>query len=152
MLSFSSLGSAFLPRFFTTVFSHLNSEATRPVSWCVFFTFLSVRIYFMDWSVPDLYFRVYSALRFLSEVTCTTWHRSLNSERLNCAFGLPYIKITSLCTHRKWPWSQMSLFYLSFSHFRPCFWSAGEPGLYLVWSFLPKGILYAALKHSGPHV
>lgn len=122
-LLFSRLWCICLPRFFIPVFSRLKYE-TCILVYSLHFPFRAVLL-FMDWSVPDLYFSVYSTLRFPSEVTCTTWRKSSNLESLNCAFGLPYIKITPLCTHRKWPRSQMNLFYLSFSHFWPCFWSAG---------------------------
>lgn len=35
-----------LPRLFLTVFPHLNYEALRPVSWCIFFSLFSCKIIF----------------------------------------------------------------------------------------------------------
>lgn len=43
--------------------------------------------------------------------------------------------------------TEENLFYLWLSHFWPCFWSTGEPGLYLLRPFLPNwGIFHAALQ------
>lgn len=52
---------------------------------------------------PEFYFSVYSTLRFPAEVKHTIWRCSSNPESLNCAFGLPYIKINSLSAHRTRP-------------------------------------------------
>lgn len=72
------------------------------VSTLMYFSILLLPHYSLFYGLffPGTYFSIYSTLRFPAEVKYTIWHWSSNPESLNCAFGLPYIKINSLCIHR----------------------------------------------------
>lgn len=133
IVSFSRLWGFCSPRLFITVFFQPNliwsKQNMSPVEkvmrsvcprWCTFlyFYFLIIRC-FMDlfiFFLPEFYFSVYSALRFPAEVIYTIWRWSSNLASLNCAFGLPYIKINSLSAHHTRPWSQKRASFICSSH------------------------------------
>lgn len=115
IVSFSSLWGCCPPRLFITAFSQANLQQAQIqnvpektnedcVSMQMYFLYFVFSSFFrlMDWSLLGFYFCIYSTLWFLSEVEYAIWHWFSNPESLNCAFGLPYSKISSLCNHSKW--------------------------------------------------
>lgn len=88
------------------------------VSTLMYFSILLLPHYSLFYGLffPEFYFRIYSTLRLPAEVRSTIWSWSSNPESLNCAFGLPYIKINSLCTHRTRAWSQKRASFICSSH------------------------------------
>lgn len=130
IVSFSSLWVFFLPGLFITVFFQPNLEQTkhessmflrkvmRSVSTLMYFSILLLPHYFLFYGLffPEFYFSIYSTLRSPAEVKYTIWRCSSNPESLNCAFGLPYIKINSLSVHHTRPWSQKRVSFICSSH------------------------------------
>ena len=103
----------------------------------LFYTFFSTCYSLFCWfSFAEFYFSEYSTLRFPAEVRYTIWRSSSYPESLNCAFWIT-IHQNKFPQHppHKALITEESLFYLWLSHFWPCFWSTGEPGLYLMCPF-----------------
>lgn len=88
------------------------------VSTLMYFSILLLSHYspFYGLFFTEFYFRIYSTLRFPAEVKYTIWHCFSNPESLNCAFGLPYIKINSLSARHIRPWSQKRTSFICGSH------------------------------------
>lgn len=150
---FGSLWHVCLPEFFITVFSPLNYEAMRPLWWGIFFTFVSVRIfvyglicsrplfqYIFNIAVP-----VWGHMHHLAQVL-KPWKSELclwiTVHQNNFPLHPPQVALITDESLLSVVLTLLAMFLVS----------AGEPGLYLVWSFLPKWILHAVLRHSGPHV
>lgn len=132
IVSFSSLWGFRSPRLFITVF--LNQMWSKSKTWVHFVPArsnedcVSTLMYFSILFTSSLFSALWIVLsRVLfqhifniavprAEVKYTIWRWSSNPESLNCAFGLPYIKINSLCTHRTRPWSQKRASFICSSH------------------------------------
>lgn len=167
IVSFISLWGFCSPGLFITVFSQPNLEQTNIqnvpeksnedcVSTLMYFLYFLSSLFSVWWIV--LFQSFISA--YIQH--CGSGQRSnapfgagpQTHESLNCAFGLPYIKINSLCSHRKRPWSQKRASFICISHtFGHVSGPAGEPGLYLVCPFLPNwGILHAVLEPESTFI
>lgn len=123
IVSFTSLRASRSPGLFIPASFQPNLQQTKHelsmlrrksnelcASMLMYFSILSLPRYSVLWisfffpfSFPEFYFSVYSTLRSPSEVRYTIWRGSPNPESLNCAFGLPYIKINSLSARRTGP-------------------------------------------------
>lgn len=131
IVSFSSLRASRSPRLFIAVFFQANPKQTKHElgafqrkvmrsvcpCWCTFLYFYFLIILcFMDFSFQSFISAYIQHCGSPAEVRYTIWRRSSNPESLNCAFGLPYIKINSLSAHHTRPWSQKRASFICSSH------------------------------------